>query len=693
HTHTHAAPRSLTLGERLDRFRRNIIGEDEPEPEPPARAPRKANSPRTASSTTAARSAQGAMAANPATAAPQQRLTRQSAVKAQSSRAGSGQTIRSQAGASPSTARTGSGRAVLSPSPSSRRATAQEEETDEELPPAETIGRRPRGAVAEELEAPMEVDEETDFWDSTSGPEEATQPLPAKAAATGPRAEKPAAKTSAAEKGVLFARKSPVLSVETRGPRRITVGRPAEYKVVLKNEGELAANEIVVQINLPSSVELQDSRTSAGSVASTENGGGILQWTINSLAGGSREELALDLVSRENHPFDLAVRWTSAAMGSNATVEVQEAKLELKISGAREVLCGAKEIYRLSVSNPGNGDAENVVVRLLPLVPGEGEPSSHRLETIAAGDTKMVEIELVARQGGQLLIQAEVTAEGDLRAAATEEVAVRQAALDVAIVGPGRQYAGAVASYEIQLQNPGDAEARRVKLAAALPPQAEFVSCTRGGKLDAKRNRVVWTLDDLAPGAEESVGLKCLVQTAGENRIEAIAIADGDLKQTQVAVTQVVAVADLVLDVSDPSGPVAVGSDAVYELRVRNRGTKSAEAVEIVAFYSKGIEPLRAEGGAHEISPGTVAFDPIPALGAGEETVFKIHARADAGGTHRFRVELQCKSLGTKLTQEETTLFYSDEPASMQASKAPPPAAIPAKPQRTAKAPRTSELR
>jgi hypothetical protein len=139
-------------------------------------------------------------------------------------------------------------------------------------------------------------------------------------------------------------------------------------------------------------------------------------------------------------------------------------------------------------------------------------------------------------------------------------------------------------------------------------------------------------------------------------------------------------VADLVLEVSDPAGPVAVGGDAIYELRVKNRGSKAAEGVEIAAFYSKGIEPVSAEGGGHEISPGTVVFAPIAKLGAGEESVFKIHARADAGGAHRFRVELQCKPLGTKLSQEETTLFYSDEPTSMQAAK---PAA--------AKSPRTAE--
>jgi uncharacterized repeat protein (TIGR01451 family) len=573
--------------------------------------------------------------------------------------------------------------------PSSRKAVIRDEEMatdDEEAPELEAVeeekSRTIRSAIEPPDEAPeMEVEEEVD--EEFASPAEIA-PAEADEARLSPdlsprhfAPKKAAGQPDAVEKGALFSRKSPTLAVETRGPRRVMVGRPAEYKVFLKNDGDTPAADVVVLVSLPQSVELQESRLSAGSATPVE---GALEWAIESLPAGAREELALDLVPRENHAFDLAVRWTSAAVGSSATVEVQQAKLELKISGARQVLCGEKEVYRLSVSNPGNGAAENVAVRLLPLVPGEGEASTHKIGTIDAGDMKTVEIELVARQGGQLVIRAEATGDGDLTAAAAEEVAVLQPALDVKIAAPGRQYAGAVATYEIHLQNPGDAEARHVKLAATLPAQAEYVNATRGGKFDAKRNRVVWSLDDLAPGAEEVVVVRCTVQAAGENRLEAIAIADGDLKQSQVAMTDVIAVADLVLEVSDPAGPVAVGGDAIYELRVKNRGSKAAEGVEIAAFYSKGIEPVSAEGGGHEISPGTVVFAPIAKLGAGEESVFKIHARADAGGAHRFRVELQCKPLGTKLSQEETTLFYSDEPTSMQAAK---PAA--------AKSPRTAE--
>ena len=51
----------------------------------------------------------------------------------------------------------------------------------------------------------------------------------------------------------------------------------------------------------------------------------------------------------------------------------------------------------------------------------------------------------------------------------------------------------------------------------------------------------------------------------------------------------------LVLEVHDPDGPVAVGTEATYELVIRNRGTKSAENVQVKTFFSHGIEPTPSE--------------------------------------------------------------------------------------------------
>ena len=69
------------------------------------------------------------------------------------------------------------------------------------------------------------------------------------------------------------------------------------------------------------------------------------------------------------------------------------------------------------------------------------------------------------------------------------------------------------------------------------------------------------------------------------------------------------------MDVKDPQGPVAVGDEATYEVRVRNRGTKEAEGVEVFAYFSRGIEPTGAEGGPNRLGPGQVDVPAHPLAG------------------------------------------------------------------------------
>jgi hypothetical protein len=156
--------------------------------------------------------------------------------------------------------------------------------------------------------------------------------------------------------------------------------------------------------------------------------------------------------------------------------------------------------------------------------------------------------------------------------------------------------------------------------------------------------------------------LKCVNRTPGVNQFRiTAAAASGNLTASKVAETNVIALADLKLEVSDPNGPVAVGEPAVYEIRVTNRGADTAKEVNIVALFSEGIEPDQVEGSMYKVADGRVTFRTIDELPAGREIALRIRARATAAGTHVFRAEVLCRDLEIKLAAEETTRFYADE--------------------------------
>lgn len=461
----------------------------------------------------------------------------------------------------------------------------------------------------------------------------------------------------------LFSRHSPVLSVQTLGPKRITVGKESVYEVVIQNSGQVAAEQVVVSIELPEWADVLAAEPSTGAAGMAATPGEALQarpfpWTIGRLEAKGREKLVLRIVPRQSKPFELAVKWQCAPVGTQNLIEVQEPKLAMRLDGPREVLFGKAELYRLELSNPGTGEAENVVISVLPEGTGDNTPATHRLGNLAPGEKKVIEVELTARQAGALTIKVEARADGGVAAQVAETIQVQRPALAVRVDALPIQYLGTEATYRIIVQNPGTAPTGKVEVAATVPAGARFVSCTHNGRAASGQGRVVWTLESLAPAGEVALGLTCTFSVPGLSRLEVACSSGSDLSAQGVAEVQVEAIADLKLSVKDPAGPVPVDADALYEIRIHNRGTKAAERIDVVTYFSQGLEPAAAEGCPHRLARGQILFDTIASLPAGEAVVLKVKARAEVAGNHIVRTEVNCKPLGTRLVSEETTHFF-----------------------------------
>jgi uncharacterized repeat protein (TIGR01451 family) len=516
----------------------------------------------------------------------------------------------------------------------------------------------------------------------------AQEPKPADDPAGGPAAAAPKAphgiaspptSASPSAPAILFTTTGPELSVEAVGPRKIMIDAESQFVVRIRNRGA-AANNVVVSMNIPEYVEVASTHATTGTVPapSAGEGAGLLEWKISRLDSNKIETLNLVVVPHKSAPLDLAVRYTYAPEASQMLVEVQEPKLAMTISGSKEVLYGDTQVYKLTLSNPGNGNCENVVIGLLPVGRGADGIASHKVGTLRAGESKTIDIELTARQAGTIAIKAQAYADGGLRTEASEQVLVRRANLEITVEAPKLTYAGTVGTYRASVVNTGDAPADKVELAAMLPADAKYVSSSAGGRFDPQQGKVAWSGGSLQPGAQRSFEMQCTLGSPGDNRLQFAASAAGDVSASATSTTQVEALADLKIEVRDPQGPVAVGNEAVYEVVIHNRGSAAANNVDLVVFFSEGLEATSVEGGEHELNTGQVNFSQIAAVGAGQSLVLRVHAKADRGGHHVFRAEMACQSLGTKLAAEESTYYYAVDGA---AAAAPADGGAPPSPQ------------
>lgn len=448
----------------------------------------------------------------------------------------------------------------------------------------------------------------------------------------------------------------PAMRVETTGPNAIAIGKEARYRVRLINQGTEAAANAVVSVTLPDSVEILNSTARLGSVGRPEVRANQQQlvWQIDKVPGKSQHELEIRLRPKTNQSVSMLVDWSLRPSTLSTSIEVQQPKLTMQLAGPTEMQFGETSVFKVEISNPGNGAAEDVVVNL-SATGATSQPN--RIGTLAAGATRQLELELKAGQAGVMEIRADARGSGDLAAQSRHSVRVRQARLAVNVAAPQLAYAGSQANYRIKIANQGDALAKDVVLTVELPRGAK-----NGFGIDdqAMSDTVAkWRIGNLTPGAQREYAVRCVLTAPGRNPVTVRMQGTSGLTAADAATTQVEAIADLKLVVNDPKGPVPVGQEVVYEVQVINRGSKEAKNVVIVAQFSDGIEPISASGQPSELVPGQVIFDSIRLLPAGGQITLKVSARASADGNLRFRAELTCPDPETKLVSEETTRFYS----------------------------------
>jgi uncharacterized repeat protein (TIGR01451 family) len=459
---------------------------------------------------------------------------------------------------------------------------------------------------------------------------------------------------------VLLTNRAPAITFETMGPRKIVIGQETNFKVRMINMGDVAARNVIVTVRMPAWAEVNSNSATRGTPLSDSAGDlmSTVTWELSELAAGGSETLTLGIVPRDSRPIDLAVGWAFNPEQATAQIEVQEPMLKMDITGPSDVNYGESAAFSITLSNPGTGDASNVVLNLMPSSQ-QRVTGSREIGTLKMGERKTIEIELTAHQAGRLQVRAMAHADGGLRDESSKDVVVRRANLQMVLLGPPRNFAASTAAYKVKIENTGDAVAEEAVAVATLPAGATFISASDSGSYSEERGQVHWQIGALPPGTARVLQLQCELHSSGENRMDVHCEAARDLSIAKSVVTHVEALADLKLYVNDPKGAIAVGDNATYEVRIENRGTKAAEMVQVIGYFSEGIEPVAVRGLSGEVATGQVVMDPIAAIEAGQNVVLHISAKANRPGNHVFRVELQCSQPETRLASEEWTKYYS----------------------------------
>ena len=451
---------------------------------------------------------------------------------------------------------------------------------------------------------------------------------------------------------------TPGIKVQAFGPNSIGINKPATYKITISNETSEDAEKIQVGISMPETVDLQNINVSTGhhEIAAGDEKSRLV-WNVERVPANTTHTIAINAIPRTAQPFDMDVEWTFAPRTGTTHVQVTEPQLQMKISGPTEVMFGEKATYDVSVLNPGTGNAEKVSVMLPEALGGERA----EIGDVIAGGEKKFKVELFARTSGKLNLAATAVADGNIKAEAKHDILVRRANLSIDIEGPTMKYAGSIGQYTVTVVNDGDATAKNVDAVVAMPTGVKFLGGINNNSLENNDGGIKWSVGTLPSGDSRSFKVSCQLDASGSLVFQAGARGAGDLAATNECKTRVDTVADLTLDVEDPKGPLPTGENIAYKLIVRNRGSRSANAVDLVMQFSEGIEPVKASGFKNKVETGQVIFAPIPRIEPGQEIVLDVSAQALKSGTHIFRAQLTCEESDSREIAEGTTKFFGEE--------------------------------
>lgn len=454
------------------------------------------------------------------------------------------------------------------------------------------------------------------------------------------------------------------VSLEWVKQTEINVGQECQCDLLVKNTGDVSAQNVTVQAAFPPSARLLPTTKPAPTPLGKQ-----LQWQLGELAPKQSKVIQVHLIptNRDNLNASAIVHFSSAA----ATVfKVQEPMLHVALKGPKEVQVGDPASQIIQVSNPGTGTAQNVEIKaLIPkgLEHPQGGQLTMAIGSLNPGETRMVRLALSAVSGGnhqvKVLAEAKLSPKSApyLRELMETEIRIISPSVKVVAEGPGLRYKNRNATYRITVANDGTAVSNNVRVMHEVPDGFRFVSATEGGKFDALSKTVAWFVGRIEPGQTSDMAVTLEAVKLGEFEHHVSAITDQGARSESLVPTKIDGIASLTLEVRDLNDPVEIGVETAYEIHVKNQGTKHAQNVAIACELPAGVELMNVEAPAkHNLQGRVVVFQALPTLDADKTAVYRIFVRGQSDGYQRFRARLASDSIQEPLLVEELTKFYGE---------------------------------
>lgn len=317
------------------------------------------------------------------------------------------------------------------------------------------------------------------------------------------------------------------------------------------------------------------------------------------------------------------------------------ADLAVRKTGPAVATAGATLAYRIDVSNPGDLPAEGVTLtdevpdglaylRSNPAGEMAGRVVRWQLGTLAAKETRSVEIEFRAERQGSVTNCTQATAAGGLQARDCAATAVSTAAVDLQVTAPRQTVSvGEEVAFSIVVTNRGQVTATGLLIKDRFDAGLEHAEAAS----PIERDLGV----DLAPGQSQRIGVVLRVAKAGRLCNTVDVIGQGRVLATASACVTALEAAGRRTEPEPsprPIGPVGmsvdmtgprvatVGESVLFTIEVASTGQRPLSGVSVVSRFDASFHPFEASLG-HDRQGDAITWN-LDTLPPGQTKQFKV---------------------------------------------------------------------
>ena len=493
----------------------------------------------------------------------------------------------------------------------------------------------------------------------------AIQKATTKQPATTPQQSLKAEPRTSVTAGANRSQAAPVLATEVTAPEYINLNEVASMQIAVRNNGKTQVDNVRLFAQLP------DHATYSGAAPEPITNHGEYEFVIDRIAPGQSRQIRIDVVPTEKRPLEISTR---VVMESSQTVAVgvRQPQLSVTIDGPMQVNVGSPTKHTVTIHNTGDGTAREV--RLEANFPDQlqfvEQTGMNQVQTIEPGKKVEVIVKSLAVVAGDAELDFSATGTGCEAEPAAARVHVAQPELKVSAAGPEMNFVDRDGIYSIAVENTGEVDVDNVTVQLSIPTGMKVTTISRQAKVNERSGTLDWTFPQIKSQSSEMIQLKATATKSGD-QICRIKIDSDQTREKEVQLTTVVSTrAELSVDTSVMGGPIQVGDEANFLVRIENRGTQVAKDIRVQVEIPQTMRPVDQVDGFVEESQNSILFMEN-ALKPGDTREFKFSTLGVAAGEQVVRTILQTESSQQRIITENSVYIYEPVQARVSESLTP----------------------